>query len=187
MSLPVNVVFPPLVTLSKTNYYSIINNENEQYMFIMGLLWITYPPIPIINFILILFFVLGLRDRTLSKESLPRECFQSLSPFLSPRISLFLLFHWWTRFRLVYIGSSALRQGDVGVLPIRSLLVNQSALESSFKFAYWRRSTIAPVTVLLSAGRARGGARCRARAFPEGQLKSGNIPPNHANKHIVSV
>lgn len=61
----------------------------------------THPPIPIINFILI-FVDLGLRSRTLAKESLPLirsgmlSFYLSIS-FFSPRISLSLLFHWWTR------------------------------------------------------------------------------------------
>lgn len=94
----------------------------------------THPPIPIINFILI-FVDLGLRSRTLAKESLPLIRSGMLSFYLSPSSlpespSLYYFID-GLDFRPRYIGGWALRHGDAGSWPIRPLSGNQSAIESS--------------------------------------------------------
>lgn len=184
MSLPVKVVLPPLVTLWK-GHYTLIKQWYQSYNISLTCQsQTTHPPIPIINFILILLWSWSF----LTKESLPcecsRECFQSLSPFLPPRISLSLLFHWWTRLSpSLYsrLGFASRRRGS---------LANKAALgEPISVWSVWLICILAMFhgrtcrAASVSGSLARWG-RNEATAL---QLKSGNIPPNQASEHILCV
>lgn len=101
----------------------------------------THPPIPIINFILIL-VDLGLCSRTVAKESLPLIRSGMLLIYLlplSPRISLSLLLHWWTRLSAsIYrrLGFASQRRGS---------LANQAALwEPISDWVVWLICILAP-------------------------------------------